>query len=161
MAVASIDLGDVQTAIEHYRESIAYYKTSPIQEGSIFGWNDVDIYITVLEFAGAYEAALRETKSLARWLLGRENETFWDEVIGNDCEWDIDDSRRLEIPAFTVGKQPLSSYGENLPLEIRVKLGLCRLHLGQHTEALVSPLQKKRVTRLTLVVASPRMAPFL
>jgi general transcription factor 3C polypeptide 3 (transcription factor C subunit 4) len=142
MAVASIDLGDVQTAIDHYRESIAYYKTSPIREGSVFGWNDVDIYITILEFAGAYEVAIKETKSLARWLLGRADEAFWEEVTDNDCEWDIGNSRRIEIPAFTVGKQPLSSYGENLPLELRVKLALCRLNLGQQTEALVSPLQK-------------------
>lgn len=135
LAEASIDLGDVQNALELYKEAILYFQS--LQNVSSFGWTDVDIYATLYDFAGEYEFAHEEIKRLARWLLGRSNETFWDNITEDDREWDADNSRRLEISSFVAEKFPLTSYGDGLPIELRVKLGLYRVRLGHRDEAMV------------------------
>ncbi|KAF4625560.1 hypothetical protein G7Y89_g12606 [Cudoniella acicularis] len=136
LAEVCIDGDIVSLAQESYRESIAYFKSTASGVGMAFGWSDADAFIELLTYAGQHEQALIELKKLARWLLGREQEKFWDEITVNDCEWDIDDSRRRTAPGFAAGKFPVTSYGAGLPLEFRIKLGLSRLHLGHHEEAM-------------------------
>jgi len=138
LAEISIEVGEVRPVIEYYKKTISHFRSSLNEIASVLNWTDVDFYITLYEYSSQYDAAIRELKSVARWLLDRDDETFWDEVTVDDREWDIDDSRRVEVSAFSVGKHPSASYGESLPLELRVKLGLYRLQLGQHDEAMAS-----------------------
>ena len=137
LAETYIDNGDAETAKGLYKESIAHFRTSSHEAGHSFGWSDVDVYVELYGYLKQYDIAIKEIKSLARWLLGRDVEGFWDAAMDDDREWDADDSRRVQTAAFFSGRFPLSSYGQGLPLELRVKLGLYRLHLGQHDEALV------------------------
>lgn len=129
VAMLCIDMNNVTPAQELYRKSIAYLRGSPDTTSSSFSWTDVDIYLELYGYARQYDEAIKELKSLARWLLGREEETFWDDVTADDREWDASNTRRLAIDAFERDKYPDSSYGPGLPIELRVKLGLYRLHL--------------------------------
>lgn len=138
IAEAYIDRDNVKSAQDLYRQTIAFYKNSDCEPGEKFTWSDVNIYVELFAYIGQYAEAIKELKSLARWLLGRASESFWDEVLDDDREWDSSDARRVQHPNFVQGRYGLQQYGNGLPLELRVKLGLYRLKLGFHDEALVS-----------------------
>lgn len=140
LAEACMGAESVGLAKDRYKETIAYIKTSPDDFDQSFDWEDVYVYVELFAFAGQYAEAVRELKSLARWLLGREDEHYWDNITTNDCEFDKDNSRRLEVSEFEVDKFPLETYGISLPLELRVQLGFYRLNLGDHDEAVVTIL---------------------
>ncbi|TVY78404.1 Transcription factor tau subunit [Lachnellula suecica] len=129
IAEACIDINKVDIAKDLYRKTIAHFRESPAIVGPSFGWADVDTYLELFAFAGQYDQAIKELKSLVRWLLGRDEETFWDNVTEDDREWDASNSRRLAVEAFVPDRFPNSSYGAGLPLEFRIKLGLYRLRL--------------------------------
>jgi general transcription factor 3C polypeptide 3 (transcription factor C subunit 4) len=136
LAEAYVDQGEIQNAIDLYKETISHFKSTP-EESDLFSWTDADVYSELYASLGQHDLAIRELKCIARWLLGREDENFWDEVTYDDCEWDTDHSRRSKIPAFGLDNYALSSYGGGLPLDLRVKLGLYRLRLGHYDEAMV------------------------
>ncbi len=135
LAELCIDEGKPEIAIEAYKTSISYMRNSPIDEAAIFDWTQIDTYVTLYECIGQWYSAMSELKSLSRWLLLRGDELFWDEITGNDCEWDVDESRRLSVPGHVPGKHPSESY--ELPLELRIKLGLLRLNARNPHEAMV------------------------
>jgi len=136
-----MDQGRYQDAIEAYNTTIDHFKAHPGEGGWTFTWTDVDIVIALYEEAGRNITAIEETKFLGRWLLGRSDETFWANYTSNDCEWDMDDSRRALIPDFIAGQHSPSTYGAGLPLEFRVRLGVNRLKLGDYAEAMVRALR--------------------
>ncbi|RKF80761.1 Transcription factor tau subunit sfc4 [Golovinomyces cichoracearum] len=137
LAELSIDCGDVQSVLALYAQSIAHFQSFNDVSTTLFDWSNVDVYITLHEFSGDHKRAILELKSIARWLLGRKDEEYWDNIIDNDCEWDLDDSRRISVPGFKLGKHPWASYGHSLPIQLRMKLGLYRLQLGYHDEAMI------------------------
>jgi general transcription factor 3C polypeptide 3 (transcription factor C subunit 4) len=139
LCAAYFDQGEVENAKKLYKQIFARFKTDPSNsEEDALTWSDVDSYIAIYEYLGQLDAAIKELKSLSRWLMGRDTEEFWDNISSDDREWDSDSSRRIEVPGFEVNRFPLSTYGDGLPLELRTKLGLCRLGLGHHDEAMVS-----------------------
>lgn len=95
-------------------------------ETSDLDWELINIYLDLLDRSGDHDHALKRLKDLSRWKQGRRNETYWDEEK-DDREFDIDDvPRRVEVFDFK-RKSKSAKYGESLPLEIRVKMGLFRL----------------------------------
>ncbi|KAL6709543.1 transcription factor TFIIIC subunit tfc4 [Coniothyrium glycines] len=89
-------------------------------------WEMINIYLDLLDRQGDYSRGIAQTKILSRWKQGRRSETFWNDEE-DDREFDIEDGpRRVRVPMFQQTIQN-ASYGESLPLEIRVKLGLFRL----------------------------------
>lgn len=137
IAELSIDSGDVQPVIELYARSIAHYKTFDDVSHTPFTWSNLDVYVTLYEFVENYQDAILELRSVARWLLGRKDEEYWDNIKTNDSEWDLNDSRRVTVPEFEYNKYPWSTYGYGLPMELRMKLGLFRIQLGCHDEAMI------------------------
>ncbi|KAI9678836.1 MAG: transcription factor TFIIIC subunit tfc4 [Caeruleum heppii] len=104
-----------------------------------FGWSDVNIYINLFGLQGKYREGIFQLKRLARWLLGRDEETFWDDFHEDDREWDAEDfPRRLQVSQHIPGRFNQDSYGQGLPMELRVKCGIYRLREStEHfTEAL-------------------------
>jgi general transcription factor 3C polypeptide 3 (transcription factor C subunit 4) len=138
LAELFIDQNEPGAGIELYKESIAHFKSSSSQSGQVFDWSDLDTYVTLYEHEARYDIAIQELRSLARWMLGRGTEGFWDEVLGDDREWDLDNERRALVSSFDCEKFPITSYGSGLPLEFRIKLGVYRLHLGNREEAFAS-----------------------
>jgi len=132
LAEAYVDQEDIETAKQHYCESIKYYRGADNNATGSFGWSDINIYIELFGFGGDYANGIMELKSLSRWLLGREEETFWDDIQFDDREWDAsDEPRRVEVSEYIPNIYPIESYGEGLPLELRVKLGVFRLKIDK------------------------------
>jgi general transcription factor 3C polypeptide 3 (transcription factor C subunit 4) len=146
LAEVYLDHGDAEAAKELYRQSISYYQSLEAESGQDFGWSDINIYVELYAYLGQYDLAIKELKSLARWALGRQEESWWDRIVDNDAEWDADDLRRVKIKEFIVGRFDTSSYGKGLPLELRVKLGLYRLRLHNNEEAMVQPSLNEDLT---------------
>lgn len=135
---------EVQSAKKAYESAVRHYLN--IQRdgfGGGFTFSDLNIYLEIFSTLGQWEEGIKTAKSLARWLCGRRDETYWDRYQENDCEWDIHDSpRRISIPEFQPSALGPEAYGDGLPPEIRAKLGTFRLRLGSAhlEEALVSLL---------------------
>ncbi|KAJ8105997.1 hypothetical protein OPT61_g9835 [Boeremia exigua] len=113
--------------IDEFDQAIDIY-TGPNRDPktSDLDWELINIYLDLLDRTGKYDDALKRLKDLSRWKQGRRNETYWDEQT-DDREFDLDDApRRVEVFDFK-RKSKSAKYGEALPLEIRVKMGLFRL----------------------------------
>ncbi|KAJ5086044.1 hypothetical protein N7532_010815 [Penicillium argentinense] len=138
LASIYIDLEDVPRAIQIWAESIDYFQDHP-EKMRDFSWSDINIYAELFGYVGKHEEGLAALKSLSRWFLGRKDDAMWDDFEEDDREWDPDDSpRRIKTSGFVPGQWPWETYGLGLPLELRVKMGLFRLKMGDtyHQEAL-------------------------
>ncbi|KAL4898256.1 hypothetical protein BDV59DRAFT_166523 [Aspergillus ambiguus] len=131
LAEVYIDLDKVSRAVDRWAESIEYYLSLDPEEAPNFSWSDVNIYAELYTYLGQHEKGLNVLKQLARWLLGRKDDTIWETFDKDDREWDADDSpRRIKLDGYIPGQWPRDSYGLGLPLELRIKLGLYRLRMG-------------------------------
>ncbi|KAH0538778.1 hypothetical protein FGG08_004666 [Glutinoglossum americanum] len=133
LARVYIDLKQIRKAKQLYMESVAYYSSGGgMLEEDGFSWSDVNIYIELFGHSREYDDGIKELKFVARWMLGRAEEAYWDGVRNDDREWDSDDfPRRIRVGGFTPGSFPRISYGDGLPLELRIKLGLYRLKMDR------------------------------
>ena len=139
LAEIYIDLGEVDRALQNFDNSIAYHQSNEPTEVTSFSWSDVNIYAELHGYQDQYGTAISKLKALSRWLLGRGDEDFWETYEEDDREWDAEDCpRRIAVDCFTPGAFQAHTYGDGLPLELRIKLGVYRLRLGDHTEALVT-----------------------
>ncbi|KAH8700588.1 hypothetical protein BGW36DRAFT_132126 [Talaromyces proteolyticus] len=138
LAETYIDMQEVQKAIRYYTNSIEYYMSHETDESLEFSWSDVNICVELYAYIGQYESGLQLLKSVSRWLVGRKDDKIWDSE-DDDREWDAADSpRRIKTNGFIPGVFPIQSYGLGLPMELRIKLGIYRLKLGEryYNEAL-------------------------
>ncbi|KAF1811400.1 TPR-like protein [Eremomyces bilateralis CBS 781.70] len=129
IALQNNEIPEVKKAIKFY--DAAFEKAMSEEEGEEeeFSFGQLNSYLDLIERTGDYMVAISKLKSLSRWLVDRENETYWD-WEKTDAEWDIDDKRRNRVREFVPGQYPKDSYGELLPIELRAKLGIFRLKLG-------------------------------
>ncbi|KAH3558233.1 hypothetical protein KXV84_002514 [Aspergillus fumigatus] len=131
LAEAYIDLNEVTKAVDQWTESVEYYKSFEPEDAPDFSWSDANIYAELFSYLGRYEEGLKALKSVSRWLLGRRDDTMWENFNEDDREWDANDSpRRIKVDGYIPGCWPRDSYGLGLPLELRIKLGLFRLRMG-------------------------------
>ena len=138
LAEAYIDLGEPDRALQHYLVSISHFQATEPTDPTTFTWSDVNIVAELRSFQKGFQEGLTQTKSLSRWLLGRRNELCWQNFDEDDREWDVDDQpRRIEVPGFVPDRYEAASYGDGLPLELRIKLGVFRLRSEDIEEAMV------------------------
>ena len=129
----------LERIVECFDEAIGVF-TAPTRNphNNNLDWELINIYSDLLDKRGKYETAIGRVKWLSRWKQGRSNEMCWDD-LDNDCEFDMEDEpRRVGVPQFE-RKSENATYGQTLPMEIRVKLGLFRLKKGglDFSEAMV------------------------
>lgn len=131
----------IPTAISAYRR---YFDIETIQgpsQSPDIVWHDIGNYVELFASVDRYAEAVRELKSLARWVVGRQQESFWDDWQEDDCEWDGGHERRAVVPSFvaaaTLSAAGQTVYGSSLPLDLRARLAIYRLGLGDVGEALV------------------------
>ncbi|KAL7270567.1 transcription factor TFIIIC subunit tfc4 [Rhizina undulata] len=147
LAMLYIDLGRVPEAIQYYTNSVEYFKISGNPDMA-FGWSELNILVELHFIDKQWAKAIQTIKSLSRWLYGRSQEKYWDKVTADDREWDTDDRpRKCQVKDFKAGEYHKETY--TLPLELRVKLGLCRLKLGEEKEALMHFEHLKHVSPMT------------
>lgn len=100
-----------------------------------FSWGELNILLELYATQHNYRVGIIILKSLARWIQKRTEEVWWDE-LEDDSEFDL---RREKI----IEKQPLevqaAAYGKDffLPIDIRFKLGVLRLGVGDKDEAIM------------------------
>ncbi|KAI1310980.1 hypothetical protein F5Y03DRAFT_344639 [Xylaria venustula] len=123
------------SAVDWYARAFSHFQANDLDVSHPFEWQDISIFSGLLAYIEHTKDALVELKSLARWLLGRSEEAFWDDWQDDDREWDIDSLRRIGFEDFQYGKYPESSYGNGIPLDLRTKMAVYRLKLGDMDEA--------------------------
>lgn len=138
----------VPSAIAAYKRFFDHEKSDP-SAGMEAPWHDIGIYMDLFAATGRYQDAIYQAKSLSRWLLGRDAETFWDNWQSDDREWDGDDERRLYVPEYTAGAWSPELYGQSFPWDLRSRLAIYRFRLGDEDEAMVSNLVIGLVEMLT------------
>ena len=129
------------SAVDCVRECMPLVQKMTPNESEAFGWKDIIIFAEVFIRSGQYAQGLSSVKKLSRWMLGRSNDVFWEDFVQDDREFDNNhEPRRIEVLHLAEQNHPLSSYGDGLPLELRIKLGVCRVQLepGNLREAFVS-----------------------
>ncbi|KAI0180874.1 TPR-like protein [Hypoxylon sp. FL1284] len=124
-----------KAAIEAYRLCVAHFRENGLDSDFPFGWEDIEMFVELLAYVEEFQEAVHELRLLSRWHLTRSDEVFWD-AESDDREWDVDNIRRLGVASYQDGKYPASSYGSGLPLELRTKLAVYRLKLGEQDEAM-------------------------
>ena len=128
LAEIYIDLDEPDNALSHYEASIHHFQSVEPCEVTSLTWSDVNIVCELYGAQRRYDEGITVLKTLSRWLLGRAKEKCWEAFHEDDREWDLEDHpRRNDVPGFLPGEHDVTSYGDGLPLELRVKLGVFRL----------------------------------
>lgn len=138
LGVLTGGIAEMKAAKQAFDDAIKIYWQDGVLGDAAEQWSYINVYLDlVLKLDGPGEA-VRRLKQLSRWLLGRDEETYWDDFQDDDREFDVEhEPRRNNVEQFTnQDRADISSYGEGLPLEIRVKLGNYRLELHNYSEAL-------------------------
>ena len=132
IAALYIELKKIPQAIEYYNLSIEFFKTTGNADRA-FGWSELNILVELYMMSKHWDDAIKVLKTNARWLYGRAEEKYWDKV-DDDREWDKTDERRKPIREYVPVRFDKETY--TLPLELRVKLGVCRVHQANVKEAM-------------------------
>lgn len=138
MAEAAFDARNAKRYVEeargYYENLIKWIRSGGQPLRGNFEWSDVIIFVEMCAFLERYSDAALALRSLARMLIGRASEEFWDR-FEDDREWDHEEERRLEVHEYDTHKYPREAYGPALPLDLRAKLVVYRLKLQQEEEA--------------------------
>lgn len=138
MAEAAFDARNAKRYVEqargYYENLIKWIRSGGQPLRGNFEWSDVIIFVEMCAFLEKYSDAALALRSLARMLIGRAEEEFWDR-FEDDREWDQDEERREEVAEHNSNKYPHAMYGPALPLDLRAKLAIYRLKLQQEEEA--------------------------
>ncbi|KAI6598929.1 hypothetical protein MCOR08_006065 [Pyricularia oryzae] len=126
----------IEATVLAYEACIQHFKSGQtLDDDQVLDWIDVRIFIELLASLEKYDEAAKWLKTLVRWLVGRNDGLLWDQCQ-DDREWDLDDTRRLEMEGFNQGEFLPQSYGHGLPLELRGKLAVYRFRTDMEDEAM-------------------------
>jgi general transcription factor 3C polypeptide 3 (transcription factor C subunit 4) len=125
------------SAIEAYSRYFAIARANTADYADPALWHDINIYVELYASLNRFQDAVHELRALSRWLVGRASEHYWDQWQSDDREWDIDNDRRSQDSNFAVENADMRLYGSALPLELRVRLAIYRIRLGDTDEAFV------------------------
>lgn len=124
-------------ALSLYEDTSNYYMSMTSED--LFNWSELNImaelYMTAAESSKRSEdwrTMIARVKVIARWLRGRQFETWWSDR-DDDAEWDHDDLRRKSESKYAAST---SVEAFTLPVELHIKLGRARLMLKEKSEAL-------------------------
>lgn len=135
------DSGELQKSLDAYENCFDIYKDSDVfgdEEDENDPWDHLNIYLELLYHCDDPADGLEKAKRYARWFIGRKDETFWDRYVDDDREWDSENDRRGYVGEFQQGKasRDMAQYGDGLPIDIRVRMGLFRMKMKMKDEAL-------------------------
>ncbi|AAS54035.2 AFR663Wp [Eremothecium gossypii ATCC 10895] len=98
----------------------------------LFDWSALNILAELFLKQSSENQGIKMIKTCARWIQHREQQSFWDDVQ-DDSEFDdrrFKNSRYQSLPSYEKSKD------HNLPIDIRVRLGLLRLNNKHIIEAM-------------------------
>ena len=111
----------------NWKKINAKYKCIPFDWSSLNILAELFLKLTVSEVDG-----IKSIKKCARWIQRRESQKFWDDVP-DDSEFD---NRRFKNSTFDLLPAAEKEKSYNIPIDIRVRLGLLRLDTDNLVEAL-------------------------
>lgn len=127
LAQVSTSLNQPEPAVKEMKVFVDYSMEVDYDEQETdLSWDMASMYIELLAQANQLEEAIHMLKVISRWILGRQHETYWDN-LEDDREWDIEDDRRNEIKNFVANEYQEEQYGAGLPIEFRVRLATLRI----------------------------------
>lgn len=101
----------------------------------VFGWSELNILCELFLTQHSWRMGVNFIKTVARWINKRQDETWWDDQ-DDDSEFDL--RRKSVIQKKRPNDYHLFFNRDNeLPIDLRFKLGSFRLELDQKDEALV------------------------
>ena len=129
---SSGDASELEKAAEAYETAFQLYANEDSLGDVDDQWDHLNVYLDLMYKINRPQKAIAQLKRLARWFLGRKEDDFWDSITLDDREYDTTHERRAHIWQFQQGRVTRDHlrYGDGLPLELRVKLGLFRLQMG-------------------------------
>ncbi|QLQ78759.1 hypothetical protein HG537_0B01080 [Torulaspora globosa] len=99
----------------------------------IFDWSSLNILAELfLKLTGGEASGIKAIKRCARWIENRQNQIFWND-LNDDSEFD---NRRFKNSKFDSLKESEKIKSYDLPIDIRIRLGLLRLQNDNVVEAL-------------------------
>lgn len=98
-----------------------------------FDWSELNILAELYGKQESWNLGTQLIKSVSRWIQGRQSQTFWDSVE-EDGEFD---DRRFSHRGWQNLTELQQSLSYELPIDIRIQLGLFRLNAGNSDEALI------------------------
>ncbi|CAG8688640.1 2099_t:CDS:10, partial [Acaulospora morrowiae] len=136
-----VQINEIPQAIELYLDAFRYYRSRPLSEDPVseggFGYSEINIMAELYMLANDFNSAIYFIKRGVRWLQGRENEIWWD-TVADDREYDEDENLNRRDNSILSARLNgvVNTGGTNAPLslELRVKLGQCRIELEQLEE---------------------------
>ncbi|ODQ80279.1 hypothetical protein BABINDRAFT_171250 [Babjeviella inositovora NRRL Y-12698] len=99
-------------------------------EYPVFEWSELNILAELYAKLGLWEPCVQIITVAARWLSDRADETWW---TGDE---EFDAARYTVHPAYAALSMHDQQKNRALPIDIRVKLGFCRLNMKEADEAL-------------------------
>lgn len=137
LCLDSKDHFEMNAGQEVYLETFKLFSDKDTFGDSEEQWIHLNLYLELVDRTKEPAYAVFELKRLARWLLGRQEDDYWDGVTEDDREFDSEHERRLDVAEFRNGSHvDPETYGDGLPLDLRVKLGAFRLKMKDQDEAL-------------------------
>lgn len=98
-----------------------------------FDWSELNILSELYASKAAWSLGIKALRQISRWIQDRERQTFWDENMNHDIEFD---ERKFDHPRFQKLKSHEKGLDYTLPIDIRVQLGIFRLNNKNEDEAL-------------------------
>lgn len=137
LCLESRDHFEMNAGRETYDETFKLFDDSDAFGDVDTQWAHLNMYLDLVDRTKEPDYAISQLKRLARWFLGRKDDEFWDDVTQDDREFDSGHERRNDIPEFRNSSDHNPElYGDGLPLDLRVKLGMFRLKMNDHDEGL-------------------------
>lgn len=99
----------------------------------LFEWSELNILSELYASKAAWVLGIKSLRQISRWIQERESQSFWDDNLDNDIEFD---DRRNDDARFQKLKRHEKSLDYTLPIDIRVQLGIFRLNNKNEDEAL-------------------------
>jgi general transcription factor 3C polypeptide 3 (transcription factor C subunit 4) len=137
LCLESKEHSEMAAGREAYEETFKVFSDKDTFGDSDTQWAHLNMYLDLVDRTKEPAYAISELKRLARWFLGRKKDVYWDDVTEDDREYDSGHERRFDMSEFREGSSRNQElYGDGLPLDLRVKLGMFRLKLDHHEEGL-------------------------
>jgi general transcription factor 3C polypeptide 3 (transcription factor C subunit 4) len=134
-ATACVALDEPDTALTTFETFINRCTNGSTPLDSNLTWQTISYYLDILVQLEKHDEALKQFHRLARWMLGRPDEDFWNSY-NDDREWDCEpEPRRSKVARFRRNPGDENSYGLGLPLEFRIRLGILRVMNSEQSKS--------------------------